>query len=492
MNPDHADTFHPLKAVMLQHSTQTSEWDSVAAELRAYSAQHKQTWGDLDHALLGRFLAGEVTPEERAQVEAALDEHPELRLLTDIVSDVLADTAPVTTPVEEAPRILSFTSAGNASARRSRRFRQMFALAAAACVMLALGIALRNDSRSPGDSRLAMSSPAMGEPEATRVHMFRSAHDAESLDQVRELLLAEDASKTETFAAAPLTQGASPIDRIESRNERLQIVSKVQRIAEKERQKLAMSRDLKEVGIRVRAFPAPPQGVADPSTKTDRSTVARSDGPLQRDRLMHNSVPYLLYGVNQQVDKQLQKKCAETLGRMGGHAQNVVPRLVRQLECTDCPIQKGNIVLALEKLGRLGVRDPKHILDRKTLERLNEKIRELSTSHQVFVVAEAVKQLPEMKMKQYRACKDVSSRDRVLAEVARGHRARLQNNPRTAYVLICLDPPAIQVTMDDQVVRKDGIRPVASSDPLEKTVYPKDLSAGIDQVVTLIEKTVAK
>src|SRR6185295_17115784 len=102
----HVSSFRSGNA-MSADSTPTTSWDTIAAELRAYRQQQKQTWGDLDHALIGRYLAGEVSPEERALVEAELAEHPELRTLTDVVSGVLTgiDTVQTTT---EGPRILTF------------------------------------------------------------------------------------------------------------------------------------------------------------------------------------------------------------------------------------------------------------------------------------------------------------------------------------------------------------------------------------------------
>src|SRR5947209_17485170 len=94
---------------MSQDSTNPPSWDVVAAELRACREQQKQTWGELDSALIGRYLAGEVSAEERTLVETSLADHPELRILTEIVSDVLADCTPV---VEApAPRLLSFSDA---------------------------------------------------------------------------------------------------------------------------------------------------------------------------------------------------------------------------------------------------------------------------------------------------------------------------------------------------------------------------------------------
>src|SRR5215213_8132382 len=94
---------------MSQEPAEFPSWDAVAAELRACRAQQKQTWGELDNALIGRYLAGEVTSEERDRVEASLEEHPELRILTEIVSGVLAGCATEAEPVQ--PRALAFTPA---------------------------------------------------------------------------------------------------------------------------------------------------------------------------------------------------------------------------------------------------------------------------------------------------------------------------------------------------------------------------------------------
>src|SRR5438445_10646430 len=97
---------------MSQDSTKDPSWDVVAAELRAGREQQKQTWGELDSALICRYLAGEAGNTERKLVEASLEDHPELRVLTEIVNDVMADCPPVAAieaPAE--PRILSFSGA---------------------------------------------------------------------------------------------------------------------------------------------------------------------------------------------------------------------------------------------------------------------------------------------------------------------------------------------------------------------------------------------
>src|SRR5262245_31819814 len=120
-------------------SAGSPSWETVAAELRAYREQQRQTWGDLDHALIGKYLAGEVTADERRRVEVALDTHPELRLLTDVVSDVLNDCQAVEQPPAQ---IIPFTTTKRKRSSGFARFRQQFALAAAACLLLGLGFLL--------------------------------------------------------------------------------------------------------------------------------------------------------------------------------------------------------------------------------------------------------------------------------------------------------------------------------------------------------------
>src|SRR3954451_24731868 len=82
---------------------QTGSWDRVAAELRACKESQQGSYGDVDNATLGRYLAGEMTPAERATLEQTLEELPELRALTDLVQDVLGALGPVKLPPVEAP-----------------------------------------------------------------------------------------------------------------------------------------------------------------------------------------------------------------------------------------------------------------------------------------------------------------------------------------------------------------------------------------------------
>jgi DNA-directed RNA polymerase specialized sigma24 family protein len=72
--------------------TPREDWQRVAAELSAHRAWQRQTWGDLDDTTLGRYLAGEATPEECGRVEAAAGGHPTLRELLSVVREVLGES----------------------------------------------------------------------------------------------------------------------------------------------------------------------------------------------------------------------------------------------------------------------------------------------------------------------------------------------------------------------------------------------------------------
>ncbi len=127
---------------MSSASDPSGTWERVAAELRACKESQQQAWGNVDNALLGRYLAGELSPGEQAELEQALARLPELRKLTDLVQDVLRDLEPIDNlppiPVPAAAAVVvPFTP------RRPRRFtrwaRRFAPLAAAACLLLVFG-----------------------------------------------------------------------------------------------------------------------------------------------------------------------------------------------------------------------------------------------------------------------------------------------------------------------------------------------------------------
>jgi hypothetical protein len=141
-----------------------NQWERIRSELETCRANHVRNWGAIDIAVLGRFLAGEASAEESAQVEKALQELPDLRKLTEVARDVF-----------EAP-LLSFEQAkrkrvaGNqgllpAVGRRG-------ALVAAACLLLAIGVTMAQ----PGFLRFAGNSDSPRKQAAAL-----SSHNAENL-----------------------------------------------------------------------------------------------------------------------------------------------------------------------------------------------------------------------------------------------------------------------------------------------------------------------
>jgi hypothetical protein len=150
------------------------QWERVASELRACRESQRRAWGDLDDAILGRFLAGEASSAESEQVEAALARHPELRAMTELVRDVLGEvdpilaSPPVQSPLASAsgssagspgspagPVLLPFSSPAPAKRRTRGRvagfLRRHGSLVAAACLLLTLGVAMPRPSEAPLD-----------------------------------------------------------------------------------------------------------------------------------------------------------------------------------------------------------------------------------------------------------------------------------------------------------------------------------------------------
>jgi hypothetical protein len=150
---------------MMSDKNDSSQWERVAAELRACRQAQQRAWGDIDNTTLGRFLVGDVSAEEQRQIEQALDTLPELRKLTDLVRDVLGESetaAPEPVSVPYGPAVLPYSQpavSARAAAVTSRQpttvpkqswkplfrrghIQQYAGLAAAACLLLVLGVAL--------------------------------------------------------------------------------------------------------------------------------------------------------------------------------------------------------------------------------------------------------------------------------------------------------------------------------------------------------------
>jgi len=130
---------------------QRGSWDRVAAELRACKESQRRAYGDVDNATLGRYLSGDMTPDETAVLEQTLDELPELRKLADLVQGVLSDLEPVEEAPAAAPVILPLPAA---RPRRQYSSFRRYASLAVACLLfacLALLPATRHFSKPPAD-----------------------------------------------------------------------------------------------------------------------------------------------------------------------------------------------------------------------------------------------------------------------------------------------------------------------------------------------------
>jgi tetratricopeptide (TPR) repeat protein len=117
-------------------------WDRVALELRAYRELQRKAWGDTDNALLGRYLADEADAGERQKVEAALEQHPELRQLTDLVREVLGEGEPTAGEPDKQPAVLPFAPPKVAPKRATFRPGRRLGWLAAACLLVAVGAPL--------------------------------------------------------------------------------------------------------------------------------------------------------------------------------------------------------------------------------------------------------------------------------------------------------------------------------------------------------------
>jgi hypothetical protein len=64
-------------------------WERLAAELRAYGQAQRQAWGDIDDIQLAGYLAGACSPSERAAVEQAIRDLPDVREVIDLLRSIL-------------------------------------------------------------------------------------------------------------------------------------------------------------------------------------------------------------------------------------------------------------------------------------------------------------------------------------------------------------------------------------------------------------------
>jgi hypothetical protein len=66
-----------------------ASWTRVRDHLLAYREAQRLNWGDIDEAMIARYVVGEGNPTERAQVERAARDYPGVRECVDILREVM-------------------------------------------------------------------------------------------------------------------------------------------------------------------------------------------------------------------------------------------------------------------------------------------------------------------------------------------------------------------------------------------------------------------
>jgi hypothetical protein len=93
-------------------------WERLAAELRTYGHAQRQAWADIDDIQLARYLAGAGSPPERAAVEQAMRDLPDVREVIDVLRSILPSQE------VEAPVAPSAEGAGSGIAAPTPALRQ--------------------------------------------------------------------------------------------------------------------------------------------------------------------------------------------------------------------------------------------------------------------------------------------------------------------------------------------------------------------------------
>jgi hypothetical protein len=367
------------------------QWDRVAEELRTCREAQRQAWGDIDNATLGRYLAGEAGSDEQQAVEAALADHPELRVLTDLVREVLADAEPLPAPAPQPaavlePVILSLP-AGRPGRKSSPAFRQRAALAAAACVLVGLGLALagpslwvhsaREGALAVRDAQAAREALALARADQERSEIQAGIADnlgaVEQVHRLNQVALSLQ-NRGELTRAEPFFHNANRISRRTLGAAHPATRETVRNLAQLYQTALVQgNKDLSPAGddpgwkpasgldspIRPVSLPAKrpePEVIPPPPQPED---TARAAAQELRERLVNcppeevrrSVVPVLAQALKDAKGPQERAALAQALGELGPAACDAVPILTGYLHTAATPSERQTFVLALGRMG---------------------------------------------------------------------------------------------------------------------------------------------
>lgn len=68
-----------------------ARWANVAAQLKQYRDQQRASWGNVDDALVAKYIAGEATDAEKEQVETAIKDNPNIKQAIEVIQEVLKE-----------------------------------------------------------------------------------------------------------------------------------------------------------------------------------------------------------------------------------------------------------------------------------------------------------------------------------------------------------------------------------------------------------------
>jgi hypothetical protein len=164
----------------------------VAADLGAYREAQRRAWGDLEEAVIARYLAAEATEEERRRVEQAMRDFPRVRECVETLREVMPgidlgrEDRPESAGGEPSRRISEVPSKPHLYSPSS--VRRLVPYALAACLLIAAGLAFlmpRNQlKRPPPDIPLASrEKQAEATPQliAMQVDQYRDVGDQRKL-----------------------------------------------------------------------------------------------------------------------------------------------------------------------------------------------------------------------------------------------------------------------------------------------------------------------
>jgi hypothetical protein len=124
-----------------------TQWERVAAELRAYREEQRRAWGDLDEAAIARYVADEATVEDRGRVEQAMLDFPRVRECVDILQEVMTAEGLGQEDHTESAGKDALQPSNPTPSKEGRLFspssvRRLAPYALAACLLLAVGLTL--------------------------------------------------------------------------------------------------------------------------------------------------------------------------------------------------------------------------------------------------------------------------------------------------------------------------------------------------------------